>query len=78
MAGRASRTRARPCGLATRIRQTAGKVDLATINEDERWTLTVRYDGRENLDRLAEDYRDWAEQVAVDMQSGPVTKRACG
>ena len=53
----------------------AGKIDLATINEDERWTLTFRYDGRENLDRLAGDYRDWdkirdwAEQVAADLEA---------
>lgn len=53
----------------------AGKIDIATINEDERWTLTFRYDGRENLDRLAGDYRDWdkirdwAEQVAVDLEA---------
>lgn len=53
----------------------AGKIDLATINEDERWTLTFRYDGRENLDRLAGDFRewdkirDWAEQVAADLQT---------
>lgn len=53
----------------------AGKIDLATINEDERWTLTFRYDGRENLDRLAGDFRDWAtirdwaEQVAADLET---------
>lgn len=53
----------------------AGKIDLATINEDERWTLTFRYDGRENLDRLAGDYRDWdkirdwAEQAAADLET---------
>ena len=53
----------------------AGKIDLATINEDERWTLTFRYDGRENLTRLAGDFRDWekirdwAEQVAADLQT---------
>lgn len=52
----------------------AGKIDLATINEDERWTLTFRYDGREDLDRLAGDFRDWkkigdwAEQVAADLK----------
>jgi menaquinone-dependent protoporphyrinogen oxidase len=53
----------------------AGKIDLATINRDEVWTLTFRYDGRENLTRLAGDYRnwehirDWAEQVAVDLEA---------
>jgi menaquinone-dependent protoporphyrinogen oxidase len=53
----------------------AGKIDLVTINEDERWTLTFRYDGRENLDRLAGDYRDWdkirdwAEQAANDLEA---------
>ena len=52
----------------------AGKIDLASINENERWTLTFRYDGRENLDRLAGDFRDWdgirnwAEQVADDLE----------
>jgi len=53
----------------------AGKIDLKTIREDEVWTLTFRYDGRENLDRLAGDYRDWdkirdwAEQVAADLET---------
>jgi menaquinone-dependent protoporphyrinogen oxidase len=53
----------------------AGKIDLAAINDDERWTLTFRYDGRENLDRLAGDYRDWekirdwAEQAAADLET---------
>ena len=53
----------------------AGKIDLATINEDERWTLTFRYDGRENLHRLAGDFRDWdkirdwAEQAAADLEA---------
>jgi len=53
----------------------AGKIDLATINEDERWTLTFRYDGRDNLNRLAGDYRDWdrirewGEQVAADLET---------
>jgi len=53
----------------------AGKIELATIKEDERWTLTFRYDGRESVSRLAGDYRDWekirewAEQVAADLES---------
>ncbi len=53
----------------------AGKVDLAMIDENERWTLTFRYDGRENLKRLAGDFRnwdrirDWAEQIAADLET---------
>lgn len=53
----------------------SGKIDLTTINEDELWTLTFRYDGRKNLERLASDHRDWdkihdwAEQVAADMET---------
>ena len=53
----------------------AGKVDLAMIDENERWTLTFRYDGRENLKHLAGDFRnwdrirDWAEQIAADLET---------
>jgi menaquinone-dependent protoporphyrinogen oxidase len=52
----------------------AGKIDIAAINEDEVWTLTFRYDGRKTLAGLAGDYRDWdkirdwAEQVAADLE----------
>jgi len=52
----------------------AGKIDIAAINEDEVWTLTFRYDGRKTLATLAGDYRDWekirdwAEQVAADLE----------
>jgi menaquinone-dependent protoporphyrinogen oxidase len=51
----------------------AGKVDLATINEDEIWTLTFRYDGSKTPEMMAGDYRDWklirtwADQVAADL-----------
>lgn len=53
----------------------AGKIDLATINEEETWTLTFRYDGRKTLADHAGDYRDWdkirdwAEQVAADLET---------
>lgn len=53
----------------------AGKIDFAAINEEEVWTLTFRYDGRENLDRLAGDFRDWekirdwAKQIAADLET---------
>ena len=53
----------------------AGKIDLATINEDELWTLTFRYDGSKTPEMMTGDYRDWklirawAEQVAVDLEA---------
>jgi menaquinone-dependent protoporphyrinogen oxidase len=53
----------------------AGKIDLASINEDEVWTLTFRYDGSKTPAKLAGDYRDWerirawAEQVADDLMA---------
>ena len=53
----------------------AGKVDLATINEDELWTLTFRYDGSKTPETMAGDYRDWklirawADQVAADLET---------
>jgi len=53
----------------------AGKIDLATINEDELWTLTFRYDGNKTPATLAGDYRDWklirawADQVAADLET---------
>lgn len=53
----------------------AGKIDLATINEEEVWTLTFRYDGSKTPAQLAGDYRDWekirdwAEQVAADLET---------
>lgn len=53
----------------------AGKIDLATINEDEIWTLTFRYDGSKTPANLAGDYRDWerirawADRVAADLKA---------
>jgi len=53
----------------------AGKVDLATIKEDEVWTLTFRYDGSKTPEMMAGDYRDWglirawADQVAADLET---------
>jgi menaquinone-dependent protoporphyrinogen oxidase len=53
----------------------AGKVDLATIDQEELWTLTFRYDGGKTLEMLAGDYRDWklirawADQVADDLEA---------
>ena len=55
----------------------AGKIDLATINEDEVWTLTFRYDGSKTPAMMAGDYRDWklirawADQVAADLAAIP-------
>jgi menaquinone-dependent protoporphyrinogen oxidase len=54
----------------------AGKVDMATIDQDEAWTLTFRYDGGSDAFSLVGDYRDWkligawAEQVADDLVPG--------
>jgi menaquinone-dependent protoporphyrinogen IX oxidase len=53
----------------------AGKIDLATINQDEIWTLTFRYDGSKPAATMAGDHRDWklirdwAEQVAADLEA---------
>jgi menaquinone-dependent protoporphyrinogen oxidase len=54
----------------------AGKVDMATIDQDEAWTLTFRYDGGSDAFSLVGDYRNWesirawAEQVADDLVPG--------
>lgn len=54
----------------------AGKVDKATINPEEAWTLTFRYDGAGDPFRLAGDHRDWAsirawaERIADDLAPG--------
>ncbi len=54
----------------------AGKVDMTTINQDEAWTLTFRYDGGRDPFTLSGDHRDWnairawAEQVADDLVTG--------
>ncbi len=54
----------------------AGKVDTTTINPDEAWTLTFRYDGNSDPLALAGDHRDWkairawAEQIADDLRPG--------
>lgn len=51
----------------------AGKVDKATINPEEAWTLTFRYDGAGDPFRLVGDHRDWAsirawaERIADDL-----------
>lgn len=56
----------------------AGKVELDAIDKDEVWTLSFRYDGAKTPASLAGDYRDWnairawAEQVAVNLNSGNV------
>lgn len=52
----------------------AGKIDMATINQEEAWTLSFRYDGSRHASTLAGDHRDWnairawAEQVADDLE----------
>ena len=49
---------------------------MATLNRDEAWTLTFRYDGSRDASTLAGDHRDWsairawAEQVADDLVPG--------
>lgn len=54
----------------------AGKVDKATVNPEEIWTLTFRYDGAGEPLRLVGDHRDWAsirawaERIADDLISG--------
>jgi menaquinone-dependent protoporphyrinogen oxidase len=54
----------------------AGKVDTATLDRDEAWTLTFRYDGSRDVSTLGGDHRDWnairawAEQVADDLVAG--------
>jgi menaquinone-dependent protoporphyrinogen oxidase len=37
----------------------AGKLKLDTINWDERWLLSLRYDGMERPAFLNKDFRDW-------------------
>ena len=37
----------------------AGKLDLATIDWNERWTLAARYDGDALPGARNDDYRDW-------------------
>ena len=37
----------------------AGKLDLESIDWRERWTLSLRYDGKEDLDSHNKDFRDW-------------------
>ena len=52
----------------------AGRIDMATISQDEAWTLTFRYDGSRDASTLGGDHRDWsairawAEQVADDLR----------
>jgi menaquinone-dependent protoporphyrinogen oxidase len=54
----------------------AGKVDTATLDRDEAWTLTFRYDGSRDVSTLGGDHRDWnairawAERVADDLVPG--------
>jgi menaquinone-dependent protoporphyrinogen oxidase len=51
----------------------AGKLDLATVDWDERWALAVRYDGGTWPSNFDGDYRDWnkihvwAGQVAAEL-----------
>lgn len=53
----------------------AGKIDLATINQDEIWTLTFRYDGSRPPASMSGDHRNWkairawADQVADDLEA---------
>jgi menaquinone-dependent protoporphyrinogen oxidase len=51
----------------------AGKLDLATVDWDQRWTLAARYDGSTWPSNFDGDYRDWnkihawAGQVAAEL-----------
>jgi menaquinone-dependent protoporphyrinogen oxidase len=56
----------------------AGKLALESINWDERWLLSVRYDGAEVPGSFNKDYRDWhaiaawANKVAHELKLTPV------
>ncbi len=56
----------------------AGKVKLDTIDWNERWLLTLRYDGAELPQHLNQDYRDWytiatwANKIAQQLKLKPV------
>jgi menaquinone-dependent protoporphyrinogen oxidase len=58
----------------------AGKIDMTTINPDEAWTLTFRYDGGRDPFTLGGDHRDWnairtwAEQIADDLVPGSASR----
>lgn len=51
----------------------AGKLDLTTVDWDERWALAARYDGSTWPSNFDGDYRDWnkihawGEQVAAEL-----------
>jgi menaquinone-dependent protoporphyrinogen oxidase len=55
----------------------AGKLKLDTIDWNERWLLTLRYDGSELPQHLNVDYRDWytiaswANKVALNLKLKP-------
>lgn len=55
----------------------AGKVKLDTIDWNERWLLTLRYDGAELPQHLNTDYRDWytiaswANKIALELKLQP-------
>lgn len=52
----------------------AGKLKLDEIDWNERWTLSIRYDGKEMPGTFNDDYRDWdaikawTEQVASGLK----------
>jgi menaquinone-dependent protoporphyrinogen oxidase len=54
----------------------AGKLNLDEIDWNERWTLSIRYDGKEMPGTFNDDYRNWdeitawAEKVAGEIKSG--------
>jgi menaquinone-dependent protoporphyrinogen oxidase len=58
----------------------AGKVDMTTIDHEEAWMLTFRYDGGKDPFTLVGDHRDWnairawAEQIADDLVPGSVPR----
>ena len=58
----------------------AGKIDMTTINPDEAWILTFRYDGSRDPFTLGGDHRDWnairawAGQIADDLLPGSASQ----
>ncbi|MBL8157338.1 MAG: hypothetical protein JNM70_24410 [Anaerolineae bacterium] len=52
----------------------AGKLDLQSVDWNERWTLAARYDGETWPSSFDGDFRDWekvkawAEKVAQDLK----------
>jgi menaquinone-dependent protoporphyrinogen oxidase len=56
----------------------SGKLDMSAVNWEERWTLSLRYDGKEMPGNLSGDFRDWrvitswVNKIGGDLQLKPV------